>query len=309
MNSPATDSNAPLDPPLLAPAATPARPLYWSIRRELWENRFVYVAPLAIAAIVLLATLIGTIGLPGKISNASTLEPSKRRAAVAAPYKMAPAPIMLSTIVVGLIYCLDALHGERRDRSILFWKSLPVSDLTVVLSKASIPLLVLPSIALGLSFATLAILLLLSSAILLGSSMSPALLWVEVQFFQETLVMIYGMTAHTLWLAPIYAWLLLVSAWARRTPLVWAALPLLGIPLEKALLNSSYLASMLKYRVTGAMERAFAVRSSRTGEPIIDFSQLTPGNFLGAPGLWTGLAFATALLAIAVRLRRNREPI
>ena len=52
---------------------------------------------------------------------------------------------MFTTFIVGVFYCLDALHGERRDRSILFWKSLPVSDLTTVLSKASIPLVVLPA--------------------------------------------------------------------------------------------------------------------------------------------------------------------
>ena len=61
---------------------------------------------------------------------------------------MAPAPIMFATFLVGIFYCLDALHGERRDRSILFWKSLPVSDLTTVLSKASIPFAVLPLIGL-----------------------------------------------------------------------------------------------------------------------------------------------------------------
>ncbi len=60
------------------------------------------------------------------------------------PYTFAAGCIMATAFIVGVFYCLDALHGERRDRSILFWKSLPVSDLTTVLSKASIPLVVLP---------------------------------------------------------------------------------------------------------------------------------------------------------------------
>ena len=72
------------------------------------------------------------------------LDPAKRHALVVRPFSMAPAPIMLATFLVGLFYSLDALYGERRDRSILFWKSLPVSDRTTVLSKASIPLVVLP---------------------------------------------------------------------------------------------------------------------------------------------------------------------
>ena len=61
---------------------------------------------------------------------------------------------MLTAFLVGVFYCLDALHGERRDRSILFWKSLPVSDLTTVLAKASVPCRVLPPRAFALALAT-----------------------------------------------------------------------------------------------------------------------------------------------------------
>ena len=59
-----------------------------------------------------------------------------------------------------MFYCLDALYGERRDRSILFWKSLPVSDLTTVLSKASIPIVVLPLLTFAVTVATQLIMLL-----------------------------------------------------------------------------------------------------------------------------------------------------
>ena len=58
---------------------------------------------------------------------------------------------MGTAFIVGIFYSLDALHGERRDRSILFWKSMPVSDLTTVLSKASIPLVVLPLLSFAIS--------------------------------------------------------------------------------------------------------------------------------------------------------------
>ena len=68
------------------------------------------------------------------------LEPAQRRAAIEMPYDIAAMIIILTAFVVGVFYCLDALYGERRERSILFWKSLPVSDLTTVLSKATIPL-------------------------------------------------------------------------------------------------------------------------------------------------------------------------
>jgi ABC-2 type transport system permease protein len=287
------------------------RPMYWSIRRELWENRSIYLAPLVVAAVVLFACALGTIGLPRKMRTLPTLGPAKRHAAVVMPYSMAPAPIMLATFLVGFFYCLDALYGERRDRSILFWKSLPVSDRTAVLSKAAVPFVVLPLIAYVLSVITQVILLMLGTLVLLGSGLSPATLWSEFGFFQGLLIMLYGLTVHALWFAPVYGWLLLVSAWARRTPILWALLPPLAIAaVERIAFSTSYFGNMLKYRVIGAMREAFAFQGNLRGGGNIDrLSQLDPERFLSAPGLWVGLIFAAGFLIAAVRLRRNREPI
>ncbi len=122
--------------------------------------------------------------------------------------------------------------------------------------------------------------------------------------------MLYGLTVHALWYAPIYGWLLLVSAWARRTPVLWAALPLLAIAVvERLAFNTSYFASLLRYRLTGAMTEAFAVRLQRGGGSLEQLSQLSPMRFVSSPGLWLGLAFAAACLAAAVRLRRYRDPV
>jgi ABC-2 type transport system permease protein len=311
MNPPSSPvSESPQDTQGIAPDVMRAtRPMYWSIRRELWENRSIYIAPLLVAAIVLFASLISMFGLPRRMRAARAGDPAKLHAAVVSHYNMAPAPIILATFLVGFFYCIDALHGERRDRSILFWKSLPVSDRTTVLSKASIPLAVLPLIALTLGLATQFIVLLWSTAVLQGSHGGAALLWTEFRFFQEPLVMIYGLTVHVLWFAPIYGWLLLVSAWARRAPFLWALLPPLGMAaFERIAFSTSYFGTMLKYRLMGAMTEAFAVRPGSAG--IIDqLSQLSPGRFLSAPGLWVGLAFTAAFVAGAIRLRRNREPI
>ena len=96
-----------------------------------------------------------------------------------------------------MFYCLDALHGERRDRSILFWKSLPVSDLTTVLSKASIPLVILPLLTFAITVATQLIMLLLSSAVLLASGLSVATLWTQLSLFQMSLMLLYHLvTVH-----------------------------------------------------------------------------------------------------------------
>jgi ABC-2 type transport system permease protein len=306
-----TSQQVPVDSQAGAPAPlSAARPLYWSVRRELWENRFIYFAPLVVTAVVLLGLLIHLAGLPRRMQNFEALDPVQQYVAAAKPSSVAPAPIMLAALLVGAFYSLEALHGERRDRSILFWKSLPVSDLTTVLSKASIPLVVLPLIAFVLSVATMVILLLPTTLILLANDMSPSTLWTELRLFQKPVIMLYGLTVHVLWFAPIYGWLLLVSAWARRAPFLWAVLPpFAASAVEKIAFNTSYFKSMLRYRVSGAMEEAFTTGRPRTGAGPIDLSQLDPGRFLSSPGLWIGLAFAAACLAAAVRLRRNREPI
>jgi ABC-2 type transport system permease protein len=307
-----TRSNAmpesPLESQVIAPAVISAtRPIYWSVRRELWENRSIYIAPLAVAALILFGFLIRTIHLPDKTRAALALDPMQQHELIAQPYNFAALLIMGTTFIVGVFYCLDALHGERRDRSILFWKSLPVSDLTTVLSKASIPLVVLPLLTFAIIVATQWIMLLLSTAVLLGSGLSVATLWTQLPWFQMSLMLLYHLLAvHALYYAPIYGWLLLVSGWARRAAFLWAGLPLLAIcVVEKIAFNTSHFAAMLQSRLSGGPE-AVAFPGS---VPIHPLTHLTLLNFLSSPGLWIGLVVFTAFLAAAVRLRRYQGPI
>ena len=109
---------------------SPTRPFYWSVWRELWENRSIYIAPLIVAAVILFGSFVGAFHLAGLRRNALLLDPAHRRAAIEMPYNIAAMMMIFTAFIVGVFYCLDALQGERRDRSILFWKSLPVSDLT-----------------------------------------------------------------------------------------------------------------------------------------------------------------------------------
>src|SRR5881409_2268508 len=270
------------------------RPFYWSVKRELWENRSIYIAPLIVAAVVLFGFLVSTIGMPERRQGVLLLDPAHQRAAIGMPYDVAAMMLIFTAFIVGVFYCLDALHGERRDRSILFWKSLPVSDLTTVLSKVTVPLVVLPLLSFAIIVVTQFIMLLISTAVLLPRGLA-ATTWANFNLFQQSLILLYGLVAIALWHAPIYGWALLVSGWARRATFLWAIVPFLAIGFfEKITFGTSHFASMLKHRLMGFAPEAFAFNLYSIESP-----QLTPVRYLSTPGLWLGLIFAAAFVVAA----------
>jgi len=257
----------------------------------------------------MLAFLIGLGFLHGMIGHSENA--ADRRVVLAMPYAHVAWLLLPTALIVGIFYCLDALHGERRDRSILFWKSLPVSDLTTILAKASIPLVILPLLVFAIAVTTHLIMLPLNAVALLVSG-AGATLW-QLPLFQMELVLLYGVIVLALWHAPLYGWLLLVSCWARRAPFLWAALPLAALcAFERLAFRTSYVTSLLENRLYGFAEDAFALHG-QSGVPVdphlILLAALTPGKFLSTPGLWIGLAAAAIFVLAAARLRRNREPI
>jgi ABC-2 type transport system permease protein len=297
-----TDSNAKL---IHRQAADATKPFYWSVWRELWENRSIYMAPLIVAVVVLFGFLVSTAGLPERRRAVLLLDPAKARAAIEGPYTMAAIMLILTAFIVGVFYCLDALYGERRDRSILFWKSLPVSDRTTLFSKATIPLVVLPLVTFAIVVATQLVMMLWTSVLLISHGMSPSSTWTYVPLFRNSFILLYGLAAIALWHAPIYGWALLVSGWARRATFLWAVVPLLAIGFfEKITFGTSHFALMLKNRVMGFAPKAFAFNMHSVDSPM-----LTPGRYLSSPGLWLGLLFAAVFIATAIRLRRCRGPL
>jgi len=291
----------------IAPAAMSAtRPLYWSVRRELWEYRSVYIAPLAAAIVFLFGFFISMASLRRRMHGVWPLDSAPGRDVFATRYELAAALIMGTGLIVGVFYTLDALYGERRDRSILFWKSLPVSDLITVLSKLAIPIVILPLLSFAITIATQLVMLLLGSVILLGRGVNIATLWTEASFIHVSLVLLYHfLTVHGLWYAPLYGWLLLVSAWAPRAPFLWAFLPPFVIcGVEKVAFNTSHFLALLQYRLLGQGD-AMAPHSA----PPDFMASLMPTHFFSTPGLWTGLAVAAVFLFAAVRLRRSQGPI
>jgi ABC-2 type transport system permease protein len=303
MSTPA--HTASFDAPAMPSAAfSMARPFYWSVQRELWENRSVYIAPLAAGTVFLVAFLIT--GFHHLLRQMHTLSGAAQQQAIMLPYDFIAGLLMLTGMAVGLFYCLDALNSERRDRSILFWKSLPVSDTTAVLAKAAIPLVILPLIIFVVTIAAQWIMLLLSSTALLVSGMSPGVLWAQVRPLPMSLMLLYHLiTVHVFWHAPFYGWLLLISAWARRAAFLWATVPVLAIAfVEKIAFNTSHFVTFLEDRLTGGTE-AMSLPGSM---PIHPGVHITFERYLGTPGLWFGLAFTAICLAAAVQLRRYRNP-
>jgi ABC-2 type transport system permease protein len=301
---------APLGQHGIAPAAVPAtRPLYWSVRREIWENHAIYIAPVAVACVFLFGFLISLVTLPERMRAAMTLGAAKQHHVARTPFDVAAFMILVTSFIVGVFYCLDALHGERRDRSILFWKSLPVSDLTTVFSKACVPLAVLPLCVFSVILFLQIVMAQLSTLVLLGSGISPAVFWSQLKLVQSSVALFYALTVVALWHAPIYGWLLLISAWAKRATFLWAVLPVFAIfVLERIAFGSMHFAYFLRYRLIGWFQQAF-ILGAPGAAPANPLDLLAPGKFVTTPSLWLGLLFAAGCLAAAVRLRRYREPI
>lgn len=294
-----------------AKVGSATRPYFWSLRRELWENRSIYVAPAAIAGLVLMGMAIGALRIPRQaVQMISRIPADKRTEIFSVPFGIAGAAIMATAFVVAVFYCLGALYGERRDRTILFWKSMPVSDLTAVLAKATVPLLVLPLVSFVVTFVTLLAILGLSLIVLPLQGVPASLLWSAFPPARSALDILYLLAVSSLWYAPIWGWLLLVSGWARRAPILWAFAPPFGLVVFEALaFGTGHVWAVLHDRFAGMINHAYAVTMDARGHMHADMHQPAPGKLLESPDLWIGLAVAAAFLAAAVWQRRWRTPI
>ena len=254
------------------------RRFYWSLRRELWEVPALWAAPLAGSAVVLVTYVYCAL---------------RGVRTVVSPTTFAVGAVMGGTYVVAIFYALDTLYGERKDRSILFWKSLPVSDVVTVMAKVAIPFVVAPLIGFAITEATLLILM------LLGSS--------EPEFMRRSVLLLYHLFAvHSLWWAPFFGWLFLISAWTRRTPFVWAALPVMAVALiEHMTMNTDRFYTMLLKRLSVSPD-AIVPRNGWAMDPM---THMTPGALLSSVDLWTGIAVAALCLFAAVRLRKHHGPL
>jgi len=279
--------------------------LYWSVRRELWENRSIYMAPLIGVCVVFAGFSLSLFTLPRRV-RAAALNPGDLHQVLQVPFVTAAIVLMGIELVVAIFYCLDALYGERRDRSILFWKSMPVSDLSAVLSKAIVAILVIPLMAFAATVATQVVMLLVDSAVLSANHVSPSIVWDQLSLADIVRINFGHVVAfHGLWYAPLYAWLLFVSAWATRLPFLWAALPPAAIiVIERVAFNTAHFAGLLQLLLVGGS--GADTMSGTKHVMTMDMLNVPWGQFLFGPGLWIGLVLSAVLLLGAVRLRRVR---
>jgi ABC-2 type transport system permease protein len=291
------------------PGSRRVRPFYWSVRRELWASRWIYVAPVAAATVSLCGFLVALAGPTTSFGRVlPVLAAAHQHEALARPYHMASGFLMLVAMVAAGFYCVGALHEEQHDRTILFWKSLPVSDGAAVLAKAIIPIVFLPLLTAVIGVVLQSVMLLASAVVLWANGLDGGTLWTQLSFPRMTLMLLYHMlTIHVFCHAPFYGWLLFISAWARRAVFVWAVLPPFAVgALERIIFGTSHFMDMLGNRLSGGATEALTAPGTM---PIDPMAHPTLVTFLLSPGLWIGLVLTGVFLAGSIRLRHYRGPI
>ncbi len=299
------------------------------VRRELWEHRALWVAPLATAGILItIMAIVGGLNMPGNARveiDGAHLDLLRDATPARATRNFGVTLLVMCGLqaLVGMIvvafYLLDSLYTERRDRSILFWKSLPVSDAQTVASKALVGLLVVP---LGVFVLSIFSSLLAFGALkwnLAGTPFDALVQWDGPTWLAVQRAMLVGTLAASLWYSPIAAALLLISAWARRNVMMWAVLPVFAIVVfEEVAFDTNRVGSFLAYRLGGIFDaNASTAGAAIASTPSSIDSELTQAStvytkidmmpLLTNPDLWLGVLAALAMLWLAATLRRRRD--
>ena len=177
---------------------------------------------------------------------------------------------------------------------------------TTVLSKAVVPVVILPLVAIAATAGVHLLVLGWSLVVLAGAGLDAGLLLPRIHLDVMWGMYPYAVVALALWWTPIMGWLLVISAWAKRMNFIWAVAPPAAACLfERLAFGTDYAWTFLRDRLAGAHRGiAHGVRGAMPS-----FSDLHPLAFLADPGLWGGLVFAAACVAAAVWLRRRRDPL
>ena len=277
------------------------RPFLTLVRRELWEHGSLFWAPLAMALMIIVVSLVsgmvrGSVDIDlGEDRPLPELfgDAEKQRGIFSLVMAGLVLPQLLVAFVVVFFYLLDCLFTERRDRSILFWKSLPVSDAKTVLSKLFVALVAVPLWSWVLSLVVGLVVFGVLAAQVSGTPAAGLGTWHGGTWLTVQAALLGKMAIAALWYLPVAGWLLLVSVLAKRAPFLWATLPFLVIShAERITLGSNEVGALVAQRLFGFREEVSLI-----------------GEFplLASPGLWIGVAVGAALVYAAIRVRQRSD--
>lgn len=305
------------------------------LRREFWEHRGGFLwAPAIAAGISLLFTLIAAIAgstLAHRHANQiemSNADPGEIARALGGAGDVALlSGVGITLIVLGFVvffYSLGALYDDRKDRSVLFWKSMPVSDASTVGSKVAWALALAPLIAVGIG-------LLLGLATWVIAALTTSINGVPGAsgiFTYSHPVRVIGniigmIPLYALWALPAVGWLMLCSAASRSKPFLWAVMvPVLGCALvsfANAVMRLGFDISKLWYVVAyrgllsvfpASWVPRLDVSVGKVHGPE-DFANLIDAaqnwSIAGTADLWIGVIAGVVMILAAIRLRRWRD--
>lgn len=317
----------------------------WLVKREYWERRGGMLwAQVVSGSVLLLISLVGLVigeialrasgGMNTKINVGVPLGQliSHPTATQISQFGFALDADMISFVGIGsmvlafvlFFYLLSALYDERRDRSILFWKSLPVSDRDTVLAKVATAIVLAPVIAMVIALvAYFALLIMLSLFALLHGGNPITLLWLPANPLLMLVKLIIALPLNALWALPTVGWLLLCSAAARTAPFLWAVLlplaagvlngviSLIGLPsVPGALMWNMGVLRLLGGTFPGWFPRLMATQPGNFDplrDGVLGFDLL--GRGYAMPSLWIGALIGIVMIAAAIAFRRRNSDL
>jgi len=296
------------------------------LRREFWEHRAILVVPVVVAVLITLTSLTGQVSINELdlidigIAGATNMPENAREAALSVLMIGLSSSFIFAMWILTIFYTLDSLYAERKDRSILFWRSIPVTDFDTVLSKLLTATVAIPLVTFAIIVATHILVLLNISIWIEFRGGSPwHLIWASVPFLDNWAATLVLLLALPLWLSPFIGWFLFVSAFTKRSPLLTAALPIFILPLlEKMLFDSTVLVEtffersvqMPLFAGIDNMELLFQEGedfANLAGTKLDLLSLMDLGSFIGDPQLWIGIVVCGIFSAAAIYVRRFRD--
>lgn len=283
-----------------------------------------YVVPAVLGLVLVLVEITGQVSISafGKhidmaLLGATNIGTNERGAAISALLAAFSGMFVIAMCFLTLFYSLDALYAERKDKSILFWRSMPVTDAETVISKLITAIILIPLVTLAIIAATHIIILVVTSIwIGLRGANAWHLIWSAVPLLDNWAATLIFVLSLSLWLSPFVGWFLLVSAYTNRSPLLMAVLPILLLPmLERSILGSTLLFDAIFVRTRGIpIYRDYDFDSLFSGHSLAEVAQdgislvsmLDIGRFLASPGLWVGLVVCGLFATAAIYVRRFR---